>query len=214
MSQQNHNIFIEPIRTNISEYDTRKEATAVQSLLWDDFSRLHNADLEALRSLCNPDDDALIDRQAHRLSHPPEQTRYYGIYENGDPDMIGMTKIGPWTDEYEQAFASRTLTAFKSILKLNNKAVGLDAFALKTADNRSQLTHAALQSIYFDDRIVPVDAELKAAVDVNDDELTAAFDELGAAGHDRIGRIRLADWTRDYTLRTLPAKQTIARLSW
>lgn len=215
MTQRNPDIFIEPIKTNISDFDTRNVAQDIQSLLWDDFSRLHNADLDDLRTLCNPDDEEMIDRQTRRLYHPAQDAQYYGIYEPGDPDMTGMAKIAPWTSEYEKAFVSPTLTALKSVLKLNKKAVGLDAFALSTTeDKRPMLTQVALEAIYFDDKIVPRDAELKAVVDINDDELTASLDKLGATAHEKIATIRLQEWTRSYTLRTLPAKQTFARPSW
>ncbi|OGL21845.1 hypothetical protein A2707_00640 [Candidatus Saccharibacteria bacterium RIFCSPHIGHO2_01_FULL_45_15] len=214
MSQHNHEVYIDPIRTDISLYDTKEVAHTVQSILWDDFSRLHNADLDDLRTLCDPRDEAKVELQAGRLSRAPDDTHYYGMYEPGNPDMIGVAKIAPWGTEYERSFTSPTLVRLKSLLKLDKKAVGLDAFALKSTDNRSGLTRAALNSIYWNDRIIPVDAELKAVVDVNDEELIEAFDELGAAAHEKIATIHLNDWTRDYTLRTLPAKQRTARPAW
>lgn len=214
MTRHNQEVYIEPIRTNISIVDTEKEAKAIQSILWDDFSRLHNADLEDLQTLCNPRNEATVALQAHRLSHAPDGTHYYGMYEPENPDMIGVAKIAPWGTEYERSFTSPTLVRLKSLLHFDRKAVGLDAFALKTTEKRASLTRAALNSIYWDDRITPVDAELKAVVDVNDKELTEAFDELGATAHEKIATIHLNDWTRDYTLRTLPAKQRTARTAW
>lgn len=217
MTRHNQEVSIEPIRTDISIVDTEKEARAIQSMLWDDFSRLHNADLDDLRTLCDPDDEEKVHQQTRRLYQKPDGTQYYNLYLRENHDKIGMAKIAPWGTEYERCFTSPTLVALKSILKLDQKAVGLDAFALKateTTENHASLTRAALNSIYWDDLITPVDAELKAVVDVNDKELTEAFDELGATAHEKIATIHLNDWTRDYTLRTLPAKQRTARTAW
>ncbi|RYX78982.1 hypothetical protein EON76_04705 [bacterium] len=215
MTRHNQEVFLEPIRTDISLYDTKEVAHTVQSILWDDLSRLHNADLDDLRTLCNPEDEAKVALQADKLSRAQNDTRYYGMYEPGDPDMVGIAKIAPWGNEYEKSFTSPSLVALKSFLKLDIKtAVGLDAFALKTTENRARLTRAALNSIYWDDSIVPANAALKAVVDLNDKELIEAFDELGATAHEKIATIHLNDWTRDYTLRTLPAKQRTARTAW
>ena len=104
MTRHNQEVYLEPIRTNISIVDTEKEAKAIQSMLWDDFSRLHNADLEDLRTLCDPEDEAKVALQAYKLSRAHNDTHYYGMYEPENPDMIGVAKIAPWGTEYERSF--------------------------------------------------------------------------------------------------------------
>lgn len=181
-------------------------ARRVQELVFADFAALGISEAAA-RSIADPSDDDMIDRQVDRIRRPAVQgTRYFGVYEGSyEPDdqsrgMEGVIKLGPWGVGDERDFGTaRELRgrARQFGQSVEGKSEGLHVMAV-----RRDLVRVALQDTWPE---VVRGKSLKAAVHVDDHELQRGFTELGAPTDGPIGRITLGNYAANYQLRELPS---------
>lgn len=181
-------------------------ARRVQQLVRADFESL-GIDEAAARSIADPRDDNMIDRQVARIQHPPVRgTRYLGVYEEGrhTPDdqsqnMEGVIKLGPWLSGDERQFGR--LHELRERAKRGGRSVDGESEGLHVMAVRRDLVRVALQAARAE--VVPGQS-LKAAVHIDDHTLQKSFTTLSAPTTGPIGRITHGHYTGEYQLRELP----------
>lgn len=209
-------ITLESIPTGESYQDLitskrRDIARRVQYLLYDDFADLEGMDKEALCTVVDPENQLLVRQQMRRLEDADDSTHYMWVMRNDiamTNHITGVVKVGPHRRGDQkpygmvQSFAHRAAQS----LGIAPEAVGLHAFALESRSRH--LATAALRAVYTNSRLVPHTHELRASVDVADDELNEAFDLFHATRSLRDVPIAFGKgFTRRYVQRVLPPKQ-------
>jgi hypothetical protein len=176
-------------------------AKGVKLFVYEDLRRVGATETEA-RSVADPDDETQVDDQLRRMLFPSvEGTQYLGVY--ADEEWRGIAKVGPWLPGDESNYGKRRgLSARVSRMmgSLDTLPSGLHAFAVKEG-----LAKAALEAIYFD--YVPDGKKLKASVHEGDEELQAAFTDLGAPDKGPVAQIKLGGYAANYALRVLSGRR-------
>jgi hypothetical protein len=188
----------------ISFHQVRPEdAKDVQKFIYEDTLRI-GVDENIARTVANPANDSMVLKQRKNLASPPvEGTLYNWVHYYGE--RCGVIKNGPWLWGDAEMFESEPYTKPQKLkIELGRRAtraerrdVGLHAFAVQEG-----LALAALRAVRRE-LIVPT-APIKAAVNIDDHELQAAFTELGAAPEGPVGYKTLGEYEALYMLRELP----------
>lgn len=178
------------LREGQSDDEQFEVARSVKRFVHDDFVRAGMPEKRVRRDIADPADDEQVRQQLHRMYNAAPGVEYLGVASGGE--LSGIAKVGPWHYGDEDPFRARELR--KTSVE---HASGLHVFAI-----REGLALAALNAIYYE--VVSPDTALKGAVHERDEELQAAFTELGAPDGPRASNLAIPG---TFVLRRLPPRE-------